>query len=205
MNKKIFKKNKEIIKLIISDLVPVIADDLQIGFHKADEIVRGTDLYKVLISECILQDDYNSDNLLLILHKELVRSGKYPIQNGNKEVEDLHDFVRTMRHEIIYNCTIYKKFELNLTQVSLLVEGIENFVVGNNAVQSVKDISDTLNKYVHHMDPIRIGKGEIECANNFNEIFWKFNADLQVLFAHCLKHGKRPVDLTEEEIDLYVG
>jgi hypothetical protein len=61
--------------LIISDLVPNVSDDLRVGFHETDEIVRATEFYKVLIGECILQHDYNLDSLLLILRKEIVRSG----------------------------------------------------------------------------------------------------------------------------------
>lgn len=76
-NEPFSEKNKEILKYIMSDLVPVIADELKIGFQEADEIIVSTDFYKALSSESVMQYNYISDNLLLILRKELARS-EYP-------------------------------------------------------------------------------------------------------------------------------
>lgn len=203
LNEAVLLKNKDILGYIMSDLVPIVSDDLKIGFQEADDIVRATELYKVLSSECILRDDYNPEILLLVLRKELVRNSRYPQRNGNGEVEDFYDFVNVMRHEIIYNCTQYKSLKLNLTQVSLLIEGIGNFIVDKNDVQAVKDISDAFDKYVSHMEPISIGNGEVDRSNSFNEIWWNFNVGIQTLLAHCRKYGKSPSELSDEEINLY--
>ena len=58
------KKNEGIMELIISDLVPVIADDL-LDLQKADDIARGTEFFRVLSAECTLSDDFDLNNLIL--------------------------------------------------------------------------------------------------------------------------------------------
>lgn len=200
-NKTLIENIEEIMKLIMSDMVPEVAGDLQIGFQEADDIVRATDFYKVLSSESVLRDDYVSDSLLLILRKELVRSGIYPIRNGDAEVEDFVDFVKAMKHEIVYNCAVYDKLELNLSQVSLLIEGIENSIIDANTARSMKDLSDAFYKSVSYLKPAHIGNNEIDKMNAFNEIWWKLNVNIQTLLAYCKNHDKSPVDLKAEEID----
>lgn len=79
----VLQKNSEILMNITSDLIPVIADELNVGFHEADEIVQGTELYRVLLRECLLQDDYSLEGLKLLLRKELVRVGEHSTNYDN--------------------------------------------------------------------------------------------------------------------------
>lgn len=189
----VLQKNSEILRDITSDLVPVIAADLNVGFHEADEIVRGTELYRVLSSECVLQDDYNLDGLKLILRKELVRAGEYPSRDA--KITDFGDFVITMRHEVIYNCVAGKRSELSLAQVSLLVEGINNSIIDKADTQNVQDTSETFDRYVDFIIPDIIEKCNFE-----DDIWYKINVDLHTIIAYCKMKNKRPTQLTDDEL-----
>ena len=74
MNEKIEQRNKEILTFIISDLVPPLADDLEIGFHEADDIIRSTELYAALQKKALLRPDYSPSKLLMALKRELAEA-----------------------------------------------------------------------------------------------------------------------------------
>lgn len=198
-NQAVLQEN-EILRYIMSDLVPVIADDLRVGFRDADDIIRSTELYMVLSSECILQDDYSLDSLLLILRKELIRDGKYPVK-PSQNIDDSYDFVRTMKHEMIGNCIKYKNINISLTQVSLIVEGIENFAADKDNKKLIRNISILFDRCVRYLPTEKI------CSDDeqFFNIWWRLYSYIQILLLHCKIYDKNPSDLTDEEIDDYLS
>lgn len=188
-------KNTKVIEGAICELIVIIADDLRIGFQDSDDIVRSTDFYKILLSECVLQDDYDLVGLNLILRKELIRSSKYPTVE-NKPIADFFDFVKTMKPEIIHNISLCLKLNLNLTQLSLLLLGIENFTINEKGVILVHDISTLFERCLDYLEPMK--------TRNLDEIWWRLNSFIQTLLLHCKMSDISPKDLTAEEISGYL-
>lgn len=140
-------KDKSIVEKIVSDLVPVISADLQISIMEADALIRETQFYKVLTTECILNGGYDINGLKLVLRKELIRSGKYPLSEDG-EIRDCSDFVKTMIHEIVYDNASAVGCKLTLTQVSLIVEGIPSLTTDDKDVQIIKNLRDKCLKQI---------------------------------------------------------
>lgn len=184
-----------IIEGAVCELIFEVSDDLGIGLQAADDIVRATELYAALANECVLRDDYDLDGLKLILRKELVRSGKYPTVE-EKPIRDFSDFVKTMKHEIVYNISMCNKLKLSLTQISLLVENIENLTINEGDSELVHDIYKLIERCVCYLDPIDIG--------NLDQIWWRLNSFVQTLLQHCEVFNVKVDDLTVDLIHDYL-
>jgi len=181
MNRKISNDaSKEIIEDTVNELVFRIADDLKIDLYEAGGIVRATKFYEVLTRECALRNDHTLDSLLLILRKELIRARKYPaMPNHDQGIDNFYDFVKTMRHEIIYNISLGLKLNLDLIHVTLLTENIEIFTVSKNDAELVHEISSLFQRGLHYLEPIS--------SENLKEIWLLLNSNMQTVLAHCIK------------------